>query len=77
MLKKCISQRRKTFFTYDNGKIVEVNDWELSEIEKKKCLEYLIKDEDMFKNSVILNRNKTNSVLGNYCYLCLRIMLKR
>lgn len=37
----------KLFFTYDNGKIVEVNDWELSESEKKECLEYLIKDEDI------------------------------
>lgn len=37
----------KLYFTYDDGKMVEVNDWELSESEKKECLEYLIKDEDI------------------------------
>lgn len=37
----------KLFFTYDDDKIVEVNDWNLSECEKKECLEYLIKDEDI------------------------------
>ena len=37
----------KLFFTYDDGKMVEVNDWNLSESEKKECLEYLIKDEDI------------------------------
>ena len=37
----------KLFFTYDDDKIVEVNDWELSESEKKECLDYLIKDEDI------------------------------
>ena len=40
----------KLFFTYDDDKIVEVNDWELSESEKKECLEYLIKDEDIKLN---------------------------
>ena len=37
----------KLFFTYDDHKIVEVNNWELSESEKKECLEYLIKNEDI------------------------------
>ena len=59
----------KLFFTYDDHKIVEVNNWELSENEKKECLEYLIKDEDIKLDEIekfLKIRLQNKNVLGYF-----------
>lgn len=59
----------KLFFTYDDDKIVEVNDWNLSECEKKECLEYLIKDEDIKLDEIekfLKIRLQNKNVLGYF-----------